>query len=279
MARKEITLTKIPISTPVARLIRGDNASTVLCMTVDRYDGGVDLSELTWMINVVNAENVFDTYQLEKVMIENETIYLEWLIGGVATSAEGDTQFELEGVRDGDSAIVWQSGTRVLKIYPDISGLPQDVESEELSEVAQLIAYVNHELPTVLAARDEANEAAQHPPVPGSNGNWWVWNAANDAYNDTGMPWTGSGEGGSSGGNGLPYVSAADDGKVAMVVNGAWAAAELPLYDGVYSVTPSATEEQMLATAQKLMNANLVVAKIPFSEVSNTANGKTATIG
>lgn len=279
MALKEITLTKIPVSAPVVRLVRGDNDSTVLRMTIDRFDGGVDLADLTWMVNVVNAEGMHDTYQLQNTVVGNDAISVDWLIGGVATGAEGDTQFELEGVRGGDDVTVWQSGSRVLRIYPDVAGLPNDVGTEALSEVAQLIAYVNTELPTVLDARDEAVEAAQHPPIPGSNGNWWVWNAANDAYDDTGMPWTGSGEGGSTGGNGLPYVSAADDGKVAMVINGAWCAAELPLYDGVYSVTPSATEDQTLATAQKLMDADLVVAKIPFSEVTNTANGKTATIG
>lgn len=83
---------------------------------------------------------------------------------------------------------------------------------------------------------------------------------------------------GGSGAAGLPAVSETDNGKVLTVVNGAWAAAELPKYDGEYSVTP-AVEEQTLLTAQKLMDANLKIEKIPYSEVSNVANGTTATIG
>jgi hypothetical protein len=77
---------------------------------------------------------------------------------------------------------------------------------------------------------------------------------------------------------GLPDVNAADNGKVLTVVDGAWIAADLPKYDGEYSVTP-AVEEQTLLTSQKYLDANLRIEKIPYSEVTNTANGTTATIG
>lgn len=77
---------------------------------------------------------------------------------------------------------------------------------------------------------------------------------------------------------GLPDVSEEDNGKVMMVVDGAWAAVPLPKYEGEYSVTPS-TEEYTLLTSQKFVDANIVVEKIPYSEVSNPANGITATIG
>lgn len=77
---------------------------------------------------------------------------------------------------------------------------------------------------------------------------------------------------------GLPGVNAADNGKVLTVVDGAWIAADLPKYDGEYSVTP-AVEEQTLLTSQKYLDANLKIEKIPYSEVTNTANGTTATIG
>lgn len=76
----------------------------------------------------------------------------------------------------------------------------------------------------------------------------------------------------------LPAVTEADDGKILTVSGGAWTAAELPKYDGEYSVTPAA-EEQTLLTARKYLDANLKIEKIPYSEVSNTANGTTVTIG
>ena len=77
---------------------------------------------------------------------------------------------------------------------------------------------------------------------------------------------------------GLPGVNEADNGKILTVVDGAWIAADLPKYDGEYSVTP-AVEEQTLLTSQKYLDANLKIEKIPYSEVTNTANGTTATIG
>lgn len=277
MARKEITLTKIPLAAPVARLVRGDNDSTILRMSVDRYDGGVDLAELTWMVNVLNADGEFDACSLQDVIVSENSVSVEWFIGRTATRVEGETRFELEGVC-GDGAVVWQSGYRVLMIYPDVSGFPQDAGEAELTEVAQLIEYVSNELPTVLEARDAAAAAARNPPKPDNNGNWWLWDAQTGEYVDSGKPWTGSADG-SVPGAGLPYVSEEDNGKVAMVVNGAWTAAELPLYDGTYSVKPSIEGDVTLATANRLMDANLVVEKIPYAEVTNSANGMTATIG
>jgi hypothetical protein len=53
--------------------------------------------------------------------------------------------------------------------------------------------------------------------------------------------------------------------------------ADLPHYEGEYTVIPK-TEEQTLKTANKVMSDNLVVEKIPYYEVTNTANGKTVTI-
>ena len=49
-------------------------------------------------------------------------------------------------------------------------------------------------------------------------------------------------------------------------------------YDGSYTVIPK-VEKQTLDTSQKLMKANVVVEKIPYSEVTNLSNGKTVTIG
>ena len=51
------------------------------------------------------------------------------------------------------------------------------------------------------------------------------------------------------------------------------------VYEGDYSVKPDAWEDTVLKTAHKMMSADLVVEKIPFAEVSNTANGTTVTIG
>ena len=52
-----------------------------------------------------------------------------------------------------------------------------------------------------------------------------------------------------------------------------------PPYTGQYQVTPSISGEQVLETKDKYMTDNLVVLEVPYSEVSNTADGITVYIG
>lgn len=80
-------------------------------------------------------------------------------------------------------------------------------------------------------------------------------------------------------GSDLPSVNEEDNGKFLQVVNGKWVAAELPLYDGEFTVTPLVGEEQTLLTAQKLLGSDIKIEKIPYSEVTNNSGGITATIG
>ena len=55
--------------------------------------------------------------------------------------------------------------------------------------------------------------------------------------------------------------------------------AENEVYDGVYTIIPSAIADKVLPTAEKLMENDLTVKKIPYSEVSNNVGGTTVTIG
>lgn len=54
---------------------------------------------------------------------------------------------------------------------------------------------------------------------------------------------------------------------------------DLPVYDGEYVVVPDTDNEQVLKTAQKLLDADIKVNKVPYAEVSNTTGGTTVTIG
>ena len=76
----------------------------------------------------------------------------------------------------------------------------------------------------------------------------------------------------------LPPITDADNGKVMTVVNGAWTAAELPKYEGAYEVTPLADGSTTLETAQKFLDSNVVVSKVPYYETSNTDGGETVYI-
>lgn len=49
------------------------------------------------------------------------------------------------------------------------------------------------------------------------------------------------------------------------------------IYDGAYEVTPT-TYEQGLPTASRILTANVVIHKIPYVEVDNSAGGLTVTI-
>lgn len=75
----------------------------------------------------------------------------------------------------------------------------------------------------------------------------------------------------------LPIVSQEDEGKILQVVNGKWVAAELPKYQGNYSVIPRA-KAQSIATAGNYLSDDVIVEAIPYAEVSNNANGTTVTI-
>lgn len=50
-------------------------------------------------------------------------------------------------------------------------------------------------------------------------------------------------------------------------------------YQGAYTVTPHTRNAYTLETAQKLMDGDIHIQKIPYAEVSNTSGGTTATIG
>lgn len=53
----------------------------------------------------------------------------------------------------------------------------------------------------------------------------------------------------------------------------------LPVYDGVISVTPDVHNNQILKTAKTYLDADVMIQKIPYAEVTNNTGGKTATIG
>ena len=114
------------------------------------------------------------------------------------------------------------------------------------------------ELPTAFSqAEKRITAAAEHPPVPGDNGCWMIWDVSAGAYRQSDVPvtvapvdrtadmtqpvgrdqdgrlWTAPG-GGGGGGTGLPAVSVSDAGKFLRVSpEGAWAAEAVPSAEGV----------------------------------------------
>lgn len=87
------------------------------------------------------------------------------------------------------------------------------------------------------------------------------------------LPQGGGGEGS------LPNVTEKDNGKVMTVVDGEWEARELPMFSGEFVVSPNTQSDIVLETAQKFLDSNIKINKIPFAEVSNNTGGTTVTIG
>lgn len=56
-------------------------------------------------------------------------------------------------------------------------------------------------------------------------------------------------------------------------------APRFPVYDGVYEVTPLAQLDIVLDTANKILQNNVTVNRIPYFQTSNLSGGYTATIG
>ena len=145
--------------TPVT-LIKGDGGTYAVCMSVDRYYGGVDLSPLSWSVTVENAAGATDEYKLT-AKINEKTIETEWIPEGTATAAVGITKFKLSGFGEDGKTLVWQSGTYHIRIDDTINYVPGSETETALTEVQKLIIYVDGELNRVIKAADAAEAAAE----------------------------------------------------------------------------------------------------------------------
>lgn len=82
----------------------------------------------------------------------------------------------------------------------------------------------------------------------------------------------------------LPEVTEADNGKVLGVVDGVWGVVDAPAssdyenYEGPYAVTPS-DNDQVLETSQNVLDEDITIKAVPYTEVSNTGGGTTVNIG
>ena len=54
-------------------------------------------------------------------------------------------------------------------------------------------------------------------------------------------------------------------------------APDVELYDGTYKITPK-VNEQTIPTAQKFLSEDMIIKKIPYFDVGNTAGGSTVYI-
>lgn len=94
-----------------------------------------------------------------------------------------------------------------------------------------------------------------------------------------GRLYTAPSSGGGGSGGGIPAITEADEGRVLTASGGVAVWMDLPKYGGEYTVTPSAENVQTLETAQKYMDADVRIEKIPYYEMDNASGGTTIYIG
>ena len=129
--------------------------------------------------------------------IERVGNVVTWTVSDVDTAYDGDGSVEVLGITDGKRKLSAQASTRVC--------------ASNLGSVKPPPAGSPHWTNKVLDAADRAEEAAAHPPVPGENGNWYIWDVVADVYVDSGIKLpagtgAGSGTAGEDGGYYQPRV-------------------------------------------------------------------------
>lgn len=127
------------------------------------------------------------------------------------TGAEPGLQYKLDLERtDGMKNVldlINQNGTLVLPLDGSVH-IPEGRYHAQLRTVGDVVRHSNKALLTVLDAinaqdafeavlptemaqlEQRVTEVAAHPPVPGENGFWLLWDAADKAYKESGVPAT-----------------------------------------------------------------------------------------
>ena len=156
-----VCLKKTPQVLTNLHLVRGDSRTQIIRMILQRYIAGVDMSSLTYYVNAINAEGVGDVYStsVEKTF-DDHSVMLAWTVYGIATAAPGTTRFEVEAIDEDDGeAVVWQSGTMSFQVIDDLGDIPTEEQEQQLSDLQNLILYVDRELPGILRMAEDMAEA------------------------------------------------------------------------------------------------------------------------
>ena len=141
--------------------INGDRRTQILRFDVNRFDGGVDLGGLRWVIKTTNALGVEDIFDPEVVEIKERTITVDWLVNGSVTDGDGMATYELNGIdttEDGQP-VQWSGGKGSISVRAGHG--PKFGESDGMTNIEKLILYVEGELENVVEAGSAALDAAE----------------------------------------------------------------------------------------------------------------------
>lgn len=160
MAARQIFMGKNCVSHVPVTLIEGDSGTHIIRMNLQRYEGGVDLAPLSWVVTAENSMGATEEYIIRETCVTQGTISMEWLVKGTATACAGLTRFKLTGCADIGDTVIWQSGEYHIHVGETFSHVPGNEEQQQLTDVQKLIVYVDGELNAVIRAGEDAYEAA-----------------------------------------------------------------------------------------------------------------------
>ncbi|MGN1411960.1 MAG: hypothetical protein ACI4WH_05555 [Oscillospiraceae bacterium] len=173
-------------------LINGEKNADIINFQVDRYYHDIDLSTCDFVLRAVNENQNLIDQTLDK-SINDDNIILKWVINEYFTAVDGKLLLEIRAIEGDNLILKYVMSPIYVKSSATGEGLPSlDTVEKALDDMQKLLETAQ-------------NIAVKVPYI--DNGNWWVWDIAQNQYVDTGTSAQGqkgdTGEKGQDGQDGL----------------------------------------------------------------------------
>ncbi|MGN1404599.1 MAG: hypothetical protein ACI4XB_09790 [Ruminococcus sp.] len=182
----------------------GEKNADTICIRLERYYCGVDLSACTFALRGVNANGEIAEQVLTK-RTEDDLLLLQWQITDIFTAVPGQMQLELRGMLEDEIVIKYRMPPVTIQKTLKGTGVPTpDMGDQLLMQMEQML--------------DTALELTAKMPLI-QNGTWWLYNGDTGEYEDSGQPVQGAdGQDGAPGADGFsPTATVEKSGSVATI--------------------------------------------------------------
>lgn len=174
---KNLRTIRIPSSIAIAGVESDDDVNHIP-FEMPRYYGAVDLSGFDVTINYVNANGDGDRYIVEDLVMNESTIYFEWVVGRLACKYAGAIRF-IVCLRKMNGDVVDQEFNSTIASLPVLEGLEPDV-SEDVEEQKDYILQVLHQLTETTTV---VNNYATNASNSATQASTYATNAQTSAFN------------------------------------------------------------------------------------------------
>ena len=163
--------------------VYNDKNTQVVPFEMPRYYNDIDLATYSIRVNFMNAHGDGDIYLVMSRQIGADSITFDWVVNRTAYTYAGDVYFVVCLIKtDGNGIVTTEFNTTRTKVRV-LEGLEVDNPIPETVAISILAQIQN------AAARAEA--VVVSPPEI-RDGFWWVWDATEMAYFNTGVQANGS---------------------------------------------------------------------------------------